>query len=192
MHTGLRWGEQHGVRWRDVDMLTGIITVPRSKHGECRHVPINSRVRAILVDLATRRLPDGDAYVFAEPGESPPLKADRWFPRAVSKARHALMEQGHSVDADMLEGFTWHCLRHTFPSRLATAGVDLLTIRELGGWKTLAMVTRYAHLSPGRLQEGVERLVKGAPTETEHAARPELVATETAIRPIEPAGLSRN
>ena len=34
------------------------------------------------------------------------------------------------------------------------AGVDL--------W-TLAMVTRYAHLMPGRLREGVERLVVAAP-----------------------------
>ena len=59
----------------------------------------------------------------------------------------------------MLDGFTWHCLRHTFASRLAMAGVDLLVIKELGGWKTLAMVMRYAHLSPGRLREGIERLV---------------------------------
>ncbi len=52
--------------------------------------------------------------------------------------------------------------RHTFASRLAMAGVDLLVIKELGGWKTLAMVMRYAHLSPGCLREGIERLV-GAP-----------------------------
>jgi len=37
------------------------------------------------------------------------------------------------------------------------AGVDLLVIKELGG-QTLAMVTRDAHLSPGRLREGIERL----------------------------------
>jgi hypothetical protein len=36
--------------------------------------------------------------------------------------------------------------------------VDLPVIKELSGWKTLAMVTRYAHLSPGRLREGIERL----------------------------------
>jgi len=37
------------------------------------------------------------------------------------------------------------------------AGVDLLTIKELGGWKTLRMVERYAHLSPSHRQEAVER-----------------------------------
>jgi len=37
-------------------------------------------------------------------------------------------------------------------------GVDLLTIKELGGWKTLSMVQRYAHLSPGHRQFAIERL----------------------------------
>ena len=58
-----------------------------------------------------------------------------------------------------MEGFTWHRNRHTFASRLAMAGADLLTIKEVGGWKTLAMVQRYAHLTPNRLHEAVERLV---------------------------------
>jgi len=30
------------------------------------------------------------------------------------------------------------------------AGVDLLTIKEVGGWRTLAMVQRYAHFAPGQ------------------------------------------
>jgi hypothetical protein len=39
------------------------------------------------------------------------------------------------------------------------AGVDLLTLKELGGWKPLSMVQRYARLRPEHLQAGVERLV---------------------------------
>ena len=38
-------------------------------------------------------------------------------------------------------------------------GADLLTIKELGGWKTLSMVQRYAHRAPGHRQEAVERRV---------------------------------
>ena len=44
-------------------------------------------------------------------------------------------------------------------SRLVMAGVDLLTVKELGGWRTLAMVQRYAHLAPAHLHAAVERLV---------------------------------
>jgi hypothetical protein len=39
------------------------------------------------------------------------------------------------------------------------AGVDQLTIKEVGGWKTLTMVQRDAHLAPGHLHAAVERLV---------------------------------
>lgn len=38
VHTGLRWSEQVKLRWRDVDLHSGVITVPCSKHGEARHV----------------------------------------------------------------------------------------------------------------------------------------------------------
>jgi integrase len=162
-HTGLRWSEQMGLRWRECDLSTGVLTVLRSKHGETRHVPMNTMVRSLLVGLAGGRTPEGETYVFAASGESPPRQAGKWFSRAVKAARNRLVREGHTDDAQRLDGFTWHCLRHTFASRLAMAGVDLLVIKELGGWKTLSMVSRYAHLAPGRLREGIERLVTGEP-----------------------------
>jgi integrase len=163
IHTGLRWSEQMGLQWRECDLANGVLTVLRSKHGEARHVPMNTMVRSVLVSLAGERTPDGEAYVFAAPGESPPRQAGKWFYRAVNAARTRLAKEGHTDDAQRLDGFTWHCLRHTFASRLAMASVDLLVIKELGGWKTLSMVSRYAHLAPGRLREGIERLVTGEP-----------------------------
>jgi hypothetical protein len=56
-------------------------------------------------------------------------------------------------------GVTWHALQHTFASRLVAAGVDLRTVQELGGWKTLSMVQRYAHLSPDHLAAAIEKIV---------------------------------
>jgi site-specific recombinase XerD len=82
---------------------------------------------------------------------------------SASRRANRLNKEGHTDNAQRLDGFTWHCLRHTFASRLAMAGVDLLVIKELGGWKTLSMVNRYAHLAPGRLREGIERVVTGGP-----------------------------
>ncbi len=37
--------------------------------------------------------------------------------------------------------------------------VDLLAIKDLGGWKSHAMVQRYAHLSPAHRREAIERFV---------------------------------
>ncbi len=43
-------------------------------------------------------------------------------------------------------------------SRLAMSGVDLRTIQELGGWKDLGVLMRYAHLSPNHKAQAVERI----------------------------------
>ena len=63
------------------------------------------------------------------------------------------------MEAPHLDEYTWHSNRHTFASRLAMTGAGLLTIKEVGGWRTLAMIQRYAHLAPGHVQAAVERLV---------------------------------
>jgi site-specific recombinase XerD len=39
----------------------------------------------------------------------------------------------------------WHCLRHTIASRLVMAGVDIRTVQEFLGHKTIAMTVRYSH-----------------------------------------------
>jgi hypothetical protein len=44
------------------------------------------------------------------------------------------------------------------------AGVDLRTIQELGGWRVLEMLQRYATLSPSHKSEEVEKIAKNIPT----------------------------
>jgi site-specific recombinase XerD len=138
-----------------VDFLTGVITVRRSKNGYSRQVPMNSVVRSVLMDLATERQHPDDSKqcVFRCPYTQP----DKFFPKAVDSARKTLLTAGS--DASRLDGYTWHCNRHSFASRLVMAGVDLRTVQVLGGWRTLAMVQRYSHLAPAHLREAVERLV---------------------------------
>jgi hypothetical protein len=41
--------------------------------------------------------------------------------------------------------------------------MDLLTVKELGGWKSLTMVQRYPHLSPSHRREAIERLAVRRP-----------------------------
>jgi integrase len=156
INTGLRWSEQMALRWRDVDLLTGRITVVRSKNGYSRVIPANSVVRALLLDIGPgRKSPDDpDEPVFTCPHRQP----DKFFPKAVDKARSELKEAGK--DGNGLDRYTWHGNRHTFASRLVMAGVDLRAVQELGGWRSLAMVQRYGHLAPEHLEQAIERLVK--------------------------------
>jgi integrase len=146
LHTGLRRGEQFRLRWSEhVDFTTGIVTVADSKSEEPRHVPMNDTVRAVLRALPSRLK---SRWVFpSETGETP-LDAQNFVNRVFLPA----------LRRAKIGDFHWHDLRHTFASRLVMAGVDLRTVQELLGHKTLVMTLLYAHLSPEHQLEAVQRL----------------------------------
>lgn len=60
--------------------------------------------------------------------------------------------------AAKIENFTGHCLRYTFASNLIMQGVDIRTVQELMGHKTIQMTLRYAHLAPQPQLAAVQRL----------------------------------
>jgi integrase len=144
LHTGLRWSEQMGLKWRDVDMLTGLVGVGRSKNGYGRQVPMNTTVQSVLLEMATQRKQTNDPMepVFVHAYRT----VARAFKNAIQRAQglyEKLTERPHALTAN-----TWHGNRHSFASRLVMVGVDLLTVQKLGGWRTLSMVQRYGHLAP--------------------------------------------
>ncbi|MBI4381404.1 MAG: site-specific integrase [candidate division NC10 bacterium] len=147
LHTGLRKGELLHLRWDDVDFHTGTLTVIRSKHGEVRRVPMNRVVKDTLLTMK-REQKVLSQYVFCTPrGAFWHALSRHWYP---ALRRAALLD------------FRFHDLRHSFCSRLAMAGVDLLTIKELAGHKTMTMTLRYSHLSQSHQRQAVERLISGA------------------------------
>ncbi|MGH8820242.1 MAG: tyrosine-type recombinase/integrase [Rhodoferax sp.] len=50
------------------------------------------------------------------------------------------------------------CPRHTFATWHRQAGTPTHELQRLGGWKTLTMVERYAHVAPEGLQAAANRL----------------------------------
>ena len=105
--------------------------------------------------------------------------------RAVAAAQTTLRAAGREDEAARLDGVTWHALRHTFASRLVAAGVDLRTVQELGGWKTLSMVQRYAHLSLGHLAAAVEKIVVAPEAVSVRELRHNFDSAERAAREAE-------
>jgi len=154
LHTGLRQSEQFHLRWENVDFANGIITVPRSKNGETRRLPMNDTVREILRSRPSRLK---SALVFPSQTGATPIDTRNYMHRAFTPA---LRRAG-------IDGFRWHDLRHTFASRLVMAGVDLRTVQELMGHKTIAMTLRYSHLSPAHQLAAVQRLNNTTDTGTD-------------------------
>src|SRR6516165_12080708 len=57
-----------------------------------------------------------------------------------------------------IKNFTPHCCRHTWATWHYAKNRDLLALQRLGGWKSLAMVTRYAHVNVGELAQTIDNL----------------------------------
>jgi integrase len=111
-----------------------------------RHVPLNQAVVKALETL--RKLYPATELVCG--GTREPR---RWFEPALKDAK--------------VPNFSWHCLRHTFASRLVMAGVDIRTVQELLGHKTIGMTVRYSHLAPKHTLAAVERLDVATETPTD-------------------------
>ena len=56
-----------------------------------------------------------------------------------------------------ITGVCWHTLRHTAASRRMAAGVDLVSVKEILGHRSIQTTLRYSHLDPKHLQEAVNR-----------------------------------
>jgi site-specific recombinase XerD len=164
LHTGMRRSEQYSLMWSDIDFINRIITVRHTKNGEMRHIRLNQTALATFEQLFARS--NGEGFVFTNGRFEHLLNSRHWFEPAIEKAGIA--------------DFTWHCLRHTFASRLVMAGVDLRTVQQLMGHKTIQMTCRYAHLAPEHQLAAVERLC-----ETE-SVQEEATDTRTSTEPSMP------
>jgi integrase len=128
-----------------------MLTIPRTKNGSARHVRLNQAAAKALGALR-------EWYAASEYVCGGALESRRWF-------------EGVSSDAK-IERFSWHCLQHTFASRPVMAGVDIRTIQELLGHKTISTTVRYSHLAPNHTLEAVERLDATAENPTQLAPLP--------------------
>lgn len=150
INTGMRKGEILSLKWDQVDLRHGFILLDVTKNGERRELPINGTLRETLTGLVRRvDVP----YVFHNAEGRSYLNVSKSFGSACKRAR--------------IRDFHFHDLRHTFASHLVMAGVDLTTVKDLLGHKSLAMTLRYSHLSPAHHTKAVDlldRAINESPT----------------------------
>lgn len=150
--TGARKGEARLMRWRDVDTVKRIWTVPRSKNGRSRRIVLSSAALKVIDDTQSKAthldLPTKpECYVFTNPQTRTAYHSfyAAWF---VARDR-----------AD-LSDVRIHDLRHTYASMLINSGVSLYEVQTLLGHSSMQMTQRYAHLEPNLLHQRTEIVSK--------------------------------
>jgi integrase len=129
--TGLRRSNVTGLKWDNVDLERRLLWVSSEnyKSGRDHGIPLSDRAIEILVGEKGSHC----AYVFTYSGRPVHQVNTKAWKKALQRAG--------------VQNFRWHDLRHTFASYHAMNGTPLLTLKALGGWQSLEMVNRYAHLS---------------------------------------------
>src|SRR5208283_742332 len=129
------------------DFPHGLITVKDPKNGESRQVFMTKGVREML----QRRIkqPKVNILVFPSGNGEMRVRFSKIFKRCVDKLK---LNEGIT---DRRDKICFHSLRHSCCSYCAMAGVPLLTIRDMIGWKTLSQAARYAHLNENHVRQAV-------------------------------------
>jgi integrase len=135
--------------WTQVDLERRVAWIhpDQAKARRAIGVPLNEDA----VEVVRKQLGRHLRRVFVGPDGSP---MDEWKTVAQKAWKAACSAAG-------LEDFRWHDLRHTWASWHVQLGTPLFVLKELGGWETLEMVKRYAHLAPEHLSVHAERISLG-------------------------------
>lgn len=182
--TGLRRGEACALRWADVDILGGVITVrtqlvevgghavegkPKTRSGEDRRVDLGSRTVGVLMEHRLRQDAEREAF------EAGYTDNDRVFaredgtdlsPSAVTKLF------GRLSAAAELRPVRLHDLRHGAASLMIGSGTDIAVVSKRMGHSSIRVtVDTYAHL-----MDGVGRAAADA---AEGLVRPRATASTT-------------
>jgi integrase len=170
-YTGMRRGEALGLRWRDVDLKTGTITVRRSagivrnagegaeviegttKTGKARVIDIDAETVAVLESWKRHRvslnlvLARDDQLVFGD------LNGSHRNPEHLSRTWNQTVARAIGDDIGV-PGIRLHDLRHCHATILLLAGVPVHVVSQrLGHASPVVTMTVYAHVLPGSQRE---------------------------------------
>lgn len=134
--TGARRTEILTMTWDKINFNNKIAIVSNdiAKNGRARSLLLNDEA----IDLLRSRRLINRKCVFVSSNNAPLKDIDR---RSFNRA----------TEICGIKDFHFHDLRHTWASWHVQSGTPLFTLQELGGWETLEMVKKYAHLNAEHL-----------------------------------------
>lgn len=166
--TGLRIGEICALKWSDINVAEGTITVQRTieriyvvegekKHTQlvintpktvnsCREIPMSKELLAMVKPM--KKVVNGDFYVLTN--EDKPTE-----PRTYRNYYNRLMEK---LDIPKLK---YHGLRHSFATRCIEAGCDYKTVSVLLGHSNISTTLNlYVHPNMEQKKRCINKMLK--------------------------------
>lgn len=142
LETGLRRANVIGLEWSQVDLVkrTAWIHPDQAKASKAIAVPLSGAAVIVIRE----QLGKHQTHVFSYRGYPVTQVNTKAWKAGLARAG--------------IENFRWHDLRRTWASWHVQAGTPLYVLQELGGWESVEMVRRYAHLSTAHLVGYVHRL----------------------------------
>lgn len=153
--TGLRRSNIIDLEWQQVDMQRKVAWVnpENAKAGKAIGVALNDTACRVLRD----QIGKSSRWVFVHTKAK--HRPDGTLTPAVRKMR---VDDNQAWNIGLkkagIEDFRFHDLRHTWASWLIQSGVPLSVLQEMGGWESIEMVRRYAHLAPNHLSEHARKI----------------------------------
>ena len=148
LYTGARRCEILKARWEHVHYESRLLTVPLSKSGRTRHIPLSDA--AILV---LRSIQGKSDWVFPRrDGEGPLGSVFKYW----SRLRKQLG----------LEDVRLHDLRHSFASFMVNSGCSLYEVQQCLGHYDPKVTMRYAHLASESLVQAANKVSRAVQGET--------------------------
>lgn len=131
---GARPEEIYKIRVKDINFEQGYLQIPFGKTKAARRkLPLSEKATEIL--KARVKAAKGE-FIFASG------RGGKDATKPIVKLNNA---HYGALERSGIEKCTIYSFRHTFATRAAEAGIDLVTLKDLLGHSRLDMVTRYAH-----------------------------------------------
>lgn len=138
--TGLRSANQWGMRREWVDLAGALATIPTTKSGKPKYIPLSPRLVELLREqLASHQSP------WVWPGRD-------GHPYRVTSANQMLKRACERAGIRIL---TWHKLRHTFGTR-AVQRADIRTVKEAMDHSSVTVTERYTRTNATRIRALIE------------------------------------
>ncbi len=136
VETGMRRGELLSLEWQNVHLDRRTATLPMTKNGSTRVVPLTENALAVL-----QNLPVKGKLVFPVK----PVAVHQAWERTTAKAS--------------IPNFRFHDLRHEAISRFFELGLTVAEVAFISGHKDVRMLFRYTHLKAENLIKQMDRLI---------------------------------